>query len=55
MIYYELPSGIASVSMTRPDNFSTDEYTYPIKRKELESALKEALRLLAIKHSKENK
>ncbi len=41
MTHYELPSGSASVEYSHPLGNIT--YTYPISRKNLEKALKEAL------------
>lgn len=44
---YSLPSGLASMSTTG-GLLATVEYSYPLKKKDVESALKEALRELQI-------
>jgi len=47
MIKYELPSGKARIVMTSLGMSPEKEYSYPLKKKEIESALREALELLA--------
>ena len=47
MIKYKLPSGKAGIQMTSLGLFAEKEYTYPMKKKDVEAALREALELLA--------
>lgn len=44
-VKYQLPSGLASVEkvMSKPDALVTRDFHWPLKRKDIEIALKEAL------------